>query len=422
MSSLIDQMSDAPARHRERHTPSGFGFALADSIAYVNGADWDRVVEGRSVFLSRRYLRVLEAAGPEEIRQRYAMIYRGAAPVGVVIAQALKLSGARLPRGEAGREARASKTKEAPRKRDQLAATAKRAVDKAVEVVGDAVLSGWEEEILVCGNLLSWGTHGVAFAEGEDPAALWPAVADALYRIRRADHLFGDSDFVLIKDVTAPLLESSDTLRRYSYAPIETEPNMVVELDPAWKTFDDYLASRKGDKRRALKKFERDLAEAGITRERLVDPSPHAEELHALYMQVHERAAMRLVTVPVGYTPALAAEFGDDFRCTVARDAEGRIVGYITTIRDGDGALGYHVGIDYPTNARAPLYFTLLQTSVADAIALRARRLSLGRTALPPKQRLGAGPQPIQSWLRHRLPVANYLVRALLHAVPEPEE
>jgi hypothetical protein len=51
--------------HRERHTPSGFEFALADSIDYLDQQHWGRVTAHSSLFLSPRYLRVLEEAGPE---------------------------------------------------------------------------------------------------------------------------------------------------------------------------------------------------------------------------------------------------------------------------------------------------------------------------------------------------------------------
>jgi hypothetical protein len=45
---------------------------------------------------------------------------------------------------------------------------------------------------------------------------------------------------------------------------------------------------------------------------------------------------------------------------------------------------------------------------------MRASSLSFGRTALEPKARLGAKPQDMQVWLRHRQPVLNRLVRRLV--------
>lgn len=51
------------------------------------------------------------------------------------------------------------------------------------------------------------------------------------------------------------------------------------------------------------------------------------------------------------------------------------------SVHDGDTTLGYFNGYDRAANADAPLYLSLLQSTVPDAIAFGSSRLSLGRTA-----------------------------------------
>src|SRR6266550_3968094 len=92
---LVRKARDLRAHHKERHRPTGFGFALADSVDYLDGAHWDALTAPHSLFLSRRYLRILEEAGPENLRQRYALIFRGREAVGAVAAQCVTLSVAR---------------------------------------------------------------------------------------------------------------------------------------------------------------------------------------------------------------------------------------------------------------------------------------------------------------------------------------
>ena len=72
---------------------------------------------------------------------------------------------------------------------------------------------------------------------------LWPAVAEAIYRLRRVDKLFGDTAFVMVKDIPDAYASSATALARFSYRELETEPNMVLDISPQWKTYDDYLAS-----------------------------------------------------------------------------------------------------------------------------------------------------------------------------------
>ena len=93
---LVTKARNLRDHHRERHAPSGFAFALADSIDYLDQAHWQKVTPAGSLFFSPRYLRVLEEAGPENLRQCYALIFREKEPVAAVAAQSVSVSLARL--------------------------------------------------------------------------------------------------------------------------------------------------------------------------------------------------------------------------------------------------------------------------------------------------------------------------------------
>lgn len=186
------------------------------------------------------------------------------------------------------------------------------------------------------------------------------------------------------------------------------------------RSYEDYMASLTSRYRKAARQIEKEVAGAGCTVEELPDAGRHAAELHELYMQTHRNARLRLVTLPEGFIPTLAARLGDEMRCTVVRRGE-ELLGFVTTVRDGETAVGYYIGFDRGANAELPVYFRLLQSVVDDAIRLGCRRLSLGRTALEPKARLGARPAPMRVWIRHRIPALNVVVRALLHTVPHDE-
>lgn len=389
VTSLVKKARDAQSRHRDRHRPTDFGFALADRVDYLDGPAWDRLTARESVFLSRRYLRVLEQCGPRNIRQRYALVFRGREGVAAVVAQAVSASAARVP-------------KEPP----------SRMVSSALKHV--------EQQILVCGNLLSWGLHGVAFAPGVDRRELWAAVADALYRIRCADRLFGNTDLVLVKDVTEPHAPDAEELKRFSYRPLDTEPNMVLEIAPSWRGYDDYLAGLTASYRRSARHIARDVAAAGYVVERLSDVDGHAKTLHDLYLQVHERQKYRVATLAPEFVPALAHAFPADFCVTIAR-RDSDVAGFVTTLRDGDTAIGYYIGFDTAANAETPLYLRLLHAVIQDAIEMGCRRVSFGRTALEPKARLGARPAPMRVWVRHRVQALNVVVRGLLRTISHEE-
>lgn len=395
LSKLVTKARDIREQHRERHRPSGFGFALADRIDYLDKGHWEKVTGHDSLFLSPRYLRVLEEAGPDNLRPCYVLIYREKDPVAAVAAQSVTVSVSRL---------RKSGSKKIP-------------IDKL-----NVPLDRIEEKMLVCGNLMSWGMHGISFAPNVDHAQLWPAVAEAIYRLRRVDKLFGDTAFVMVKDIPDAYASSATALSRFSYRELETEPNMVLEISPQWKTYDDYLANLTSKYRKQAKQIEKEVTAAGCTIEEIKSDeiARKADQLHALYLQTHKNARLRLVTLPVTFLPTLAAQLGDDMRFTILRKDDS-LLGFVTTVKDGETAVGYYIGFDRQSNADFPIYFRLLQSVVGHAIELNCKRLSLGRTALEPKARLGARPDPMRVWIRHRIPMLNLIVRGLLHTIDDHE-
>jgi hypothetical protein len=400
---MAESLRALHSRHRERHRPTGFGFAFADRVDYLNRESWDSVTAQGSLFLRREVLRVLEQHGPDNILPRYATIFRGDQPVAVMAAQIVTVDGRQLRHEKsAGGENRSS-------------SLLRRALSPAARVAS----AGWRERLLVAGNLLSWGFHGIAFATGEDPAALWPGVAEALYRIRRAERLTGQTDFVLVKDLTGQQT-GLEALRRFSYRPLETEPNMVLPINPSWRSYEDYLSALDAKYRRNAKDQVKKLLGAGCAVEPISDLAPHARRLHELYRAVQGNASVRLVTLGESCLPAMARALGDDFRCTAVRRGD-EILGFVTSLRDGPTAIAYYIGFDRAAAEGVPIYLRLLHATIGDAITWGCQRLSLGRTALEPKAALGAKPEPMTVWLRHRVPALNWLMRGVLGAVPHDE-
>ncbi|TBR21223.1 GNAT family N-acetyltransferase [bacterium] len=368
MTTLLEQVKAAVAGHAERSRPTGFGFALAESVSQLDAEAWDGLTAGGSFFLSRRYLSALEAAAPTNLSPRCALLYKGRRPVAAVSCQLVKVKGARL---------------------------------------------------LVAGNLASWGQHAAAFAPGVAPAELWPGVAEALYRIRRAERLSGRTDFVLVKDV--PEGDAGvGALRRFGYRPIATDPDMVLDLRPEWRNFADYLAGLQSKYRSAIRGVDKKLAAAGCTVSPLADVAGEALRLQTLYRQVLEASRVHPVELPAAYWPALAEAAGPDLKMTgVYRD--GSLLGFAATVRDGDTAVAYYLGYERALRDELPLYFRLLHANIEAALSWGCRRVSFGRTCLEPKAQLGAKPVPTNLWARHPNPLVNGVVRTFYGAVPHGE-
>jgi len=385
---LVNQIQDKVKRHQERRVSTGLHFVIADSIRYIPQQAWKKIVEHQSLFMSLEYLNTIEAHSPENSQQRYAMAFEQGKPVVAVVCQVAQINGGNFY--------------------------------KPANKLQTLVAEKYQERILVCGNLVSSGLHGVAFDPELDEDRVWRIVAEMLYKIRRGEQLGGTIDFVMLKDLKGGQINRSSMLERYSYRKIQTDPDMVLQLDETIQCFDDYLASLTSKYRSRCKKIITSVEAAGYRCEKLpVDPIMD-KRLHQLYLQVENKSQVRLATLPQGYFYALSQILGDKF-CCYGIKTDAHLAGFISIVKDGDSAVAYYVGVDYQVNKEVPVYFRLLQLVIESAIEMGCQRISFGRTASEPKANLGAKPVDSYVWVRHRVPLVNFVIRKLFRSVPYEE-
>lgn len=383
-------------RHELRkrlRAPAALSYAISDSIAMLNAEAWRAVTAQAGFFLSYDYLATIEAVLPGNLSPRYALIYEmhedGPQVVAAVVMQ---IADIRLA------QARPAKASTESRRASPLDLIAEKAVQR----------------VLTCGNLLTYGQHGVAFAEGVDHQHIWHGVAEVLYRVRQAEKLVGKTHFVMIKDIHAPYVDAARHLTHLSYRHVETQPNMVLALQAQWKSYDDYLASLTSKYRSNIRNLViKPIDEAGLVLQHLDDWRQAQEELFALYKAVQVNAGFRPFELRPEYFPALQKAAGGRALCSVIRQGEA-LLGFLITLADGDTAVAYHIGMDRAASTAHPIYLRLLHAGIADALALGCKRVSFGRTALEPKAALGAKAEPFGILLRHRQPVLNKLIKHLL--------
>lgn len=394
---LLAALRGARDRHAARHRPSGFEYAIADGIRYLDGAHWDALTSKDSVFVSRAYFEALDAALPENVRSRYAIAYLSGVPA---VAISMQFASVRA---------------------EDLSAKPGGALRGKRGFLGAAVKRRVRATLLLCGNLAAWGPHGARFGAGLTPAEGWPAVAEALYRVRRAERLSGQTDLVFVKDVPDADLPGIDALERFSYRPFETDPDMILELPATCAGLDDYFGFLRSKYRSAARAVFEKAERAGYRTARVEDVAKVADRLHELYLQTHSGAKVRLFALHPEYFPRLAETLGPkSFRCTALRRGDA-IEGFVSVIRDGETAVAYYMGFDREANEAAPIYFRLLYAAIETGLAMGCRRISFGRTALDPKSRLGAKPARMRCWIRHRVPVVNVALRRWLKELPHQE-
>lgn len=391
LKSITSSLSERSQTRKALRGPADLYYAIADSIGMLDPGTWEELSKDAGFFMSLPYLRALEKVLPANLSARYALIYSGAGaertPVAAVYMQIADIS---------------------------LAQTRPVKDNAASANPLDKLARSTSQRILTCGNLLTYGQHGIAFAKDVDAKLAWHGIAEVLYRVRQAEKLVGKTHFIMIKDLHDPYVEQAAHLENLSYRYVETEPNMVLALQDDWKHYDDYLASLASKYRTKIRNaIFKTMEDAACTIEQISDVAAVQDQIHALYKAVQVNAGFRPFELQPHYFPALQQVAGDRFRCSVIRQ-EGKMLGFLISVADGDKSIAYHIGFDRAAAADLPIYLRLLHAGIADAIALGCKEISYGRTALEPKASLGAKPQPFGILVRHRQPVLNKLIKHVL--------
>ena len=139
-------------------------------------------------------------------------------------------------------------------------------------------------KVLFCGNVFLSGEYGTFLKEGEPKVETFKAIAKAVKKLYRCKRL----STVFIKDFEDESLYITDHLKAFDYASMHVEPNMIIYLDSAWKSFEDYTSDLKSKYR---VKANRADTKSDVLVPKLLseeDIKMHLDELQALY-QIYNR-------------------------------------------------------------------------------------------------------------------------------------
>jgi hypothetical protein len=176
--------------------PADLYYDFGDSITMLNEGAWQALADQSGFFMSVAYLKTLERVMPPNLSPRYALVYSGdGADKKLLAAVYMQIADISL-------------AQTLPAKGKDQATGRSTPLDRLAEVA--------KQRVLTCGNLLSFGQHGIAFAKDVDAGLAWHGVAEVLYRVRQAEKLAGKTHFVMIKDLHSQFLDQSACLQNLS--------------------------------------------------------------------------------------------------------------------------------------------------------------------------------------------------------------
>ncbi|MFD2529568.1 GNAT family N-acetyltransferase [Polaribacter marinaquae] len=276
-------------------------------------------------------------------------------------------------------------------------------------------------KLLICGNTFVSGEHGVFIKNNQDKKAVVKELAASIYHFVNSDKkLKKQIDAFLIKDFVDASINITNKLKLYNYHPFSVEPNMVLKLDTNWLNFDDYLASLKTKFRVKAKKAFKLSKELVIEDVTLASIENILPKIKSLYTKVATNASFNLVDFNLETYISLKEKLGENY-ILKTYCLNGEVVGFISGVINKNALDAHFVGIDYRLNRAYAIYQRMLYNYIEIAIKNNLNTINYGRTASEIKSSVGATPQNLTMYLRHKKTIKNKILKLFLQRVqPTP--
>ncbi|MEE4001285.1 GNAT family N-acetyltransferase [Tenacibaculum sp. FZY0031] len=274
-------------------------------------------------------------------------------------------------------------------------------------------------KILTCGNTFVSGEHGIFIKPNQDKKEVVKQLAKAIVAFEK-DISKETIDAFMLKDFVNASLFITDALHSVGYNSFNVDPNMVLTLDSSWNTFDDYLAALKTKYRVKAKKAldkSKDLRTEDLTFESLKQLLP---EMMLLYKNVSNKASFNLGYFNIETYISLKENLKDDYVIKVYWLGD-KLVGFLSGMINQHSLDAHFVGIDYTVNRSHAVYQRMLYDYIALAIDGNIQTINFGRTASEIKSSVGAVPQDLTIYLRHRKSIPNRILSLFLNRIQPTE-
>lgn len=272
-------------------------------------------------------------------------------------------------------------------------------------------------KLLICGNIFVSGEHGVFIKKNEDKNAILKELAESINHFLNLNKdLKTKIGAFLIKDFVNESLSITDELKAYNYHPFSVEPNMKLKLPKNWVTFDDYLMAMKTKFRVKAKRalvLSKSLLIEDVTLDNIDEKLP---KMSALYKKVSSGADFNLANFNLETYKDFKEKLGSNY-ILKTYSINDKIVGFMSGVINQKSLDAHFVGIEYQLNKKYAIYQRMLYDYIEIAIEQKLKTVNFGRTASEIKSSVGAVPQDLTMYLRHKKSITNKILKLFLQYV-----
>ncbi|HET6248369.1 MAG TPA: GNAT family N-acetyltransferase [Tepidisphaeraceae bacterium] len=257
---------------------------------------------------------------------------------------------------------------------------------------------------------------GCAAGEGHldqtsDEQAAWIAssLQEALVKYARSVR----TRMIVLKEFPAKYREPLACFAQRGYTRVPSLPFTRLNIDYA--DFEEYMnkALSKNTRKDLRRKFRDAEAGEAIAMEVVNDITPYVDELYPLYLNVYRKSPLQFERLTKEYLCRLGSEMPDKVRFFIWRQ-KGRAVAFSVCMLQGDAIYDEYLGLDYDVALDLHLYFYTLRDIVSWAMKQRIKWYCSSALNYDPKRRLKCELMPMDLYVTHTSPLANFVLRKVL--------
>ncbi|MGO4904477.1 8-amino-7-oxononanoate synthase [Flavobacterium sp. W20_MBD1_R3] len=368
-----------------------YSFTIYNSTAQLP-TNWDDLAVS-TIFLSKKYLEVLEKSSPDNMTCHFIGIYDGTALVGIALSQFLNLN-----------------LLQSFGERDTWVKT----------TIRNLIFGKFASHVLVIGNNMLTGQNSFAFSNSVNPAKALLTLRAATTQLKKNFKSTGVTIHITTyKDFNQEEIKGFDIPEFKKEYLFSTQPNMVFAINENWKSEQDYIDSLSKKYRDQYKRARKKAVEIEKKKLHLDDIIALEDTIYDLYLHVATNAPFNTFFLPKNHFRIFKEIFKDKF-LFYGYFIDGKLIGFNTLIKNGKVMDTYFLGYDDSIQREKMLYLNMLYDMIAYSINKNFKEIIFARTALEIKSSVGAKPIKMYGLMTHSSRLVNiFLPRIFKYLEPE---
>lgn len=365
-----------------------YSATVFDTIDSISSDDFASLNDTSNIYFSQGFLKAFEVSNPN-ISFKYIVIYDNSKAIGLANIQIISLG------------------------IDVILKNIK--ISKSVKKVFRFFMCNYPLKIMFCGNVFLSGEHGIILNQDIHKKSAFLIISRTIKELsslkeNRPLHA------IFIKDFYQESLPITDHLLDYNYIKMPVEPNMIFKLNRNWKTFEDYTDALKSKYRVKVNKADKTSSHLTAKLFNENDFKVYKEELQQLYENTIANANFNAQVLNLNTYIKLRALYKDDF-IVKAYFLEDKLIGFLSALVNNNHLDAHFIGLDYELNKTHAIYPRILNDYVRLGIENKVSQINFGRTASEIKSTIGATPENLVCYTRHRRNFINKLLKPFISQV-----